>query len=168
MRRLIEPSHLDLCCLQKPIIIACGSERVIECFLIASWFNTKVNEVNLPEDNILILFLRGMLRGSFAPERERERDLIPATTMTRPTNIVAVASKASSNLGCYKVWCHLILYIVDCTLVFSCTVITFKVINILSINFVIYTNHVRRMLTVTKLYKSKKWALHWLCSSYTK
>ena len=28
MRRLIEPYHLDLCCLQKPIIIACGSERV--------------------------------------------------------------------------------------------------------------------------------------------
>ena len=28
MRRLIEPSHLDLCCLQKSIIIACGSERV--------------------------------------------------------------------------------------------------------------------------------------------
>ena len=28
MRRLIEPSHLDLCCLQKPIVIACGSERV--------------------------------------------------------------------------------------------------------------------------------------------
>ena len=28
MRRLIEPSHLDLCCLQQPIIIACGSERV--------------------------------------------------------------------------------------------------------------------------------------------
>ena len=28
MRWLIEPSHLDLCCLQKPIIIACGSERV--------------------------------------------------------------------------------------------------------------------------------------------
>ena len=23
-----EPSHLDLCCLQKPIINACGSERV--------------------------------------------------------------------------------------------------------------------------------------------
>ena len=23
-----EPSHLDLCCLQKPIIIACGNERV--------------------------------------------------------------------------------------------------------------------------------------------
>ena len=23
-----EPSHLDLCCLQKPVIIACGSERV--------------------------------------------------------------------------------------------------------------------------------------------
>ena len=27
MRRL-EPSHLDLCCLQKPNKIACGSERV--------------------------------------------------------------------------------------------------------------------------------------------
>ena len=25
-----EPSHLDLCCLQKPIIIACGSERFIQ------------------------------------------------------------------------------------------------------------------------------------------
>ena len=28
MRRLNEPSHLDLCCLQKSVIIACGSERV--------------------------------------------------------------------------------------------------------------------------------------------
>ena len=28
MRQLIEPSHLDLCCLQKPIISLCGSERV--------------------------------------------------------------------------------------------------------------------------------------------
>ena len=31
MRRLIEPSHLDLCCLQKPIIITCASERVNQC-----------------------------------------------------------------------------------------------------------------------------------------
>ena len=23
-----EPSHLDLCCFQKPIIITCGSERI--------------------------------------------------------------------------------------------------------------------------------------------
>ena len=29
MWRLIEPSHLDLCCLQKSIIIACGSEGEI-------------------------------------------------------------------------------------------------------------------------------------------
>ena len=28
-----EPSHLDLCCLQKPIIIARDSERVNVCFL---------------------------------------------------------------------------------------------------------------------------------------
>ena len=28
MRRLNEQSHLDLCCLQKPIIITCGIERV--------------------------------------------------------------------------------------------------------------------------------------------
>ena len=28
MRRLTEPSHLDLCCLQKPFIIDCGSETV--------------------------------------------------------------------------------------------------------------------------------------------
>ena len=25
---MIEPSHLDLCCLQKPIIMACGIKRV--------------------------------------------------------------------------------------------------------------------------------------------
>ena len=25
---IFEPSHLDLCCLQKPVIIACGRERV--------------------------------------------------------------------------------------------------------------------------------------------
>ena len=43
MRRLIEPSHLDLCCLQKPIIIACGSERVnvkikdSYCITLAVW-----------------------------------------------------------------------------------------------------------------------------------
>ena len=29
-----EPSHLDLCCLQKPIIIACGSEKVKPRFYI--------------------------------------------------------------------------------------------------------------------------------------
>ena len=33
MRRLIEPSHLDLCCLQKSIIIAYDSERVKDCVL---------------------------------------------------------------------------------------------------------------------------------------
>ena len=29
-----EPSHLELCCLQKPIIIACGSERLILCVYV--------------------------------------------------------------------------------------------------------------------------------------
>ena len=24
-----EPSHLDLCCMQKPVIIACGSELIV-------------------------------------------------------------------------------------------------------------------------------------------
>ena len=32
MRRLIEPSHLDLYCLQRSIIIACGSERITALF----------------------------------------------------------------------------------------------------------------------------------------
>ena len=57
-----EPSHLDLCCLQKPVIIACGSERVnpfmpsglcylnsldrpfsrlLACFIIIIVFNTN-------------------------------------------------------------------------------------------------------------------------------
>ena len=51
-----EPSHLDLCCLQKSIIMACGSERVkvrlilyntrkrlkfiIFCFLIFHYFES--------------------------------------------------------------------------------------------------------------------------------
>ena len=34
MRRFIEPSHLDLCCLQKLIIIVCGSERVKQEYLM--------------------------------------------------------------------------------------------------------------------------------------
>ena len=34
-----EPSHLDLCCLQKPIIIACGSERVK---LYCKWRNREL------------------------------------------------------------------------------------------------------------------------------
>ena len=36
MRRL-ELSHLDLCCLQKPIIIACGSERVKHDLIVFSF-----------------------------------------------------------------------------------------------------------------------------------
>ena len=41
MRRLIEPSHLDLCCLQKPIIIAYGSERVNKM----PYFRSKIREI---------------------------------------------------------------------------------------------------------------------------
>ena len=47
MRRLIEPSHLDLCCLQKPIIIDCGSERVKHHFYIAKLGFTGVNIIFL-------------------------------------------------------------------------------------------------------------------------
>ena len=35
-----EPSHLDLCCLNKPIIIACGSERVNYLSVILIWLYT--------------------------------------------------------------------------------------------------------------------------------
>ena len=37
-----EPSHLDLRCLQKPIIIAYGSERIKETFPITRRANTSV------------------------------------------------------------------------------------------------------------------------------
>ena len=44
MWRLIEPSHLDLCCLQKPIIIACGSEIVKQTVkVLFSLWNTLAN-----------------------------------------------------------------------------------------------------------------------------
>ena len=43
-----EPSHLDLCCLQKPIIIAYGSERVKEkrlVIILRSFFYMKTYDV---------------------------------------------------------------------------------------------------------------------------
>ena len=42
-----EPSDLDLCCLQKPIIIACGSERVNP-----QWFELPMSRINFhgPKD----------------------------------------------------------------------------------------------------------------------
>ena len=44
MRRLIEPAHLNLCCLQKPIIITCGSERVKQTVkVLFSLGNTLAN-----------------------------------------------------------------------------------------------------------------------------
>ena len=45
MRQLVEPSHLDLCCLQEPIIIACGRERVndINVFLQTIGFDISFN-----------------------------------------------------------------------------------------------------------------------------
>ena len=38
-----EPSHLDLCCLQKPIIIACGSERVNDVYEVAKSHNIALH-----------------------------------------------------------------------------------------------------------------------------
>ena len=37
-----EPSHLDLCCLQKPIMIVCGSERVKLGFLARNFALSSV------------------------------------------------------------------------------------------------------------------------------
>ena len=34
-----EPSHLDLCCLQKPIIIVCGSESVNDVYEVPKSHN---------------------------------------------------------------------------------------------------------------------------------
>ena len=39
-----EPSHLDQCCLQKPIIIACGSERIKP---FEKWLYSKREELAL-------------------------------------------------------------------------------------------------------------------------
>ena len=44
MRRLIEASHLDLCCLQKPIFIACGSERVNDVSFLVGHFVSSPRE----------------------------------------------------------------------------------------------------------------------------
>ena len=57
MRWLIEPSHLDLCCLQKPIIIACASERVNQCitFLLTLKAPSKLTAEDIL--NFLFYFL---------------------------------------------------------------------------------------------------------------
>ena len=47
MRRFIEPSHLDLCCLQKAIIIACGSERVNAKFLNYLFYTFDLTSMHL-------------------------------------------------------------------------------------------------------------------------
>ena len=61
-----EPSHLDLCCLQKPTNIAFGSERVNHLYkeyqLIAKHYKSKVRESLVLQmetiHNSLIYFLR--------------------------------------------------------------------------------------------------------------
>ena len=40
-----EPSHLDLCCLQKSIIVACGSERVNDTSVIVHHFVLSPREM---------------------------------------------------------------------------------------------------------------------------
>ena len=45
VKQPIEPSHLDLCCLQKPIIITCGSERVKP----KNWLSSKVKTTKKPK-----------------------------------------------------------------------------------------------------------------------
>ena len=42
-----EPSHLDLRCLQKPIIIAYGSERVLMQFRITNIFSVRIEVLYL-------------------------------------------------------------------------------------------------------------------------
>ena len=49
MRRLIEPSHLDLWYLQKSIIIACGSERVKD------WISCGKRAISVPVIEVLLL-----------------------------------------------------------------------------------------------------------------
>ena len=48
-------SHLDLCCLQKPIIIACGSERVKELAVelgpvFAHLFQQSLDKGEIPKE----------------------------------------------------------------------------------------------------------------------
>ena len=44
MRRLIEPSHLDLCCLQKPIIMPVAVKKLKDtnCNVIWSYIRNRV------------------------------------------------------------------------------------------------------------------------------
>ena len=42
-----EPSHLDLSCLQKPIIIAYGSERVQFCLVHNCYLSVRLPTVSL-------------------------------------------------------------------------------------------------------------------------
>ena len=51
-----EPSHLDLCCLQKPNIIACGSERVnILHNMVCSHSDKHVGQISESDKMALIV-----------------------------------------------------------------------------------------------------------------
>ena len=43
MAHYYEPSHLDLCCLQKPTVIAYGSERVNETMTVCRQNTWNIN-----------------------------------------------------------------------------------------------------------------------------
>ena len=70
MRRLIESTHLDLCYLQKPIIIACDSERVNKLVIRngklhdsqkSRPINCKVNFRCVPYNRLVYPSVRGHL-----------------------------------------------------------------------------------------------------------
>ena len=51
MRRLIEPSHLDLCCLQKPIIIAVAVKELNLAFSGRSAYQVNTDKMSKHNDD---------------------------------------------------------------------------------------------------------------------
>ena len=58
---LAEPSHLDLCCLQKHFIIVCGSERVKEIQIDNSQKASRVSTIVSDVSNALLMTMDATL-----------------------------------------------------------------------------------------------------------
>ena len=67
MTKRHEPSHLDLGCLQKAVIIDCGSERVKRCF-IQTFNSSMIGSVDIRRPNVYTICL--------FPENAFERPLL--------------------------------------------------------------------------------------------
>ena len=94
-------SHLDLCCLQKPIIIACGSERVKELAVelgpvFAHLFQQSLDKGEIPKEWSL---------ANICPLYKKGDRALPSNY--RPVSLTCVPCKMLEHIVCTIIMAHL-------------------------------------------------------------